>query len=104
MESEDTEVLNVFEKVVIHVIVILLGALIVIALFFIIVIPMNYIDVAVQPNVEVFVNKELMYKGTNACVHVESSGDTTTVNTRRFHCILPDKTYTSKDVVIRTVE
>lgn len=64
----------------------------------------NVISMAVQPNVEVFVNKELIYKGTNACVDVISSGDTTTVNTSKFCCMMPDKTYTSKDVVVRTVD
>jgi len=92
------------EKVIIHIIAILLAALIVSALSFVILVPLNYIEVAVQPNVEVFVDKEIVYKGTNACVSVKSSGDTTTVKTKRFYCILPHKTYTSKDVVIRTVE
>jgi hypothetical protein len=56
------------------------------------------------PNVEVFVDEKLIYKGSDMCVDVLSSGDTTTVKTSKFSCIFPDKSYTSKDVVIRTVE
>ena len=56
------------------------------------------------PKVEVFVDKKLIYTGSSLCVDVLSSGDTTTVKTSKFYCIFPDKFYTSKDVVIRTVE
>lgn len=77
---------------------------IIIFLYFALIIPITFLGIAIEPNVEVFVCKELVYKGTNACVRVESSGDTTTVRTSKWLCMMPDKTYTSKDVFIRTVE
>jgi hypothetical protein len=69
-----------------------------------IVVPITFIGIAIEPNVEVFVDKELVYEGTNECVNVRSSGDTTTVRISKFYCLMPHKVYTSKDVIVRTVE
>ena len=48
--------------------------------------------------------ENLIYKGSDLCVDVSSSGYNTTVKTSKFFCLLPDKSYTEKDIVIRTVD
>ena len=59
---------------------------------------------SINPKVEVFVGENLIYKGSDLCVDVSSSGYNTTVKTSKFFCLLPDKSYTDKDIVIRTVD
>lgn len=67
-------------------------------------IPMWGISQLISPTVEVFVDQKLIYTGIDFCVDVSSGGCTTTVKTKKFFCVLPDKSYTSKDVAVRTVE
>ena len=59
---------------------------------------------SINPKVEVFVGENLIYKGSDLCVDVSSSRYNTTVKTSKFFCLLPDKSYTDKDIVIRTVD
>jgi hypothetical protein len=70
----------------------------------IVIVPVQLIQIAIHPKVEVFVDQKLIYKGSDVCVDITSSGFNTTVKTSKFLCIMPDKSYTSKDVFIRTVE
>jgi len=77
----------------------ILSFFIMVMLFLVVCLPM-----ILYPEVEVFVDKKLIYTGTSLCVDVLSSGDTTTVKTSKFYCIFPDKFYTSKDVFIKTIE
>ena len=58
----------------------------------------------INPKVEVFVDQNLIYKGSDLCVNISSGGYTTTVKTSKFLCIFPDKSYTSKDVIVRTLD
>lgn len=64
----------------------------------------QYCRISIHPNVVVFVDKKLIYRGSDCCVDIISSGFNTTVKTSKFLCIFPDKSYTSKDVVVESVE
>lgn len=77
---------------------------IIILFLFLLVVPVQLAYIYIEPKVEVLVDQKMIYKGTNACVTVSSGGYTTTVITHKFLCFLPDETYTSKDVVVRTIK
>lgn len=75
-------------------------------LLLIIVVPFGVIfhKQSIYPKVEVLVDNKLIFTGSSACVDIKSSGFNTTVTTSDGLCILPVQTYTSKDVVVRTVK
>lgn len=77
--------------------------------FLVILIPVLGVQVSrvyLSPEIEAFVDGRLIYKGREACVHVSSGGYATTIKTDAIwsFCFLPDKSYTSKDVIVRTVD
>lgn len=80
---------------------IVIGVLI---LALVIIVPIQLIGIAIHPKVEVFVDQNLIYKGSDLCVKITSSGFNTTVKTSKYLCIMPYKSYTSKDVTVRTLE
>ena len=85
------------------VIVFLIGIVIFICVC-VVVTPIQLARIAIHPKVEVFVDQKLIYKGSDVCVGIISSGFNTTVKTSKFLCTMPDKSYTSKDVTVNTVE
>lgn len=92
--------MNTCDNIAIPILALLIVIFIAIAFF----IPIQIWRIYIHPSVEVFVDQKLIYKGSDVCVDIKSSGFNTTVKTSKYLCLMPVKSYTSKDVTVNTVE